>query len=44
MPDATVYTCARTFSANWVARFGIPSDIITDQGPEFTDKLWEICN
>ena len=42
--DATGNTCAGTFLANWVARFGIPSEITTDQSPQFTAKFWEICN
>ena len=43
MPDVTISNRARTFLANWVARFGIPSDITTNQGPQFTAKLWKIC-
>ena len=41
MPDATVKTCARAFLFNWVARFGVPTDISTDRGPQFTAHLWD---
>ena len=41
MPDATVKTCARAFLFNWVARFGVPVDISTDRGPQFTAHLWD---
>ena len=41
MPDATVKTCARAFLFNWVARFGVPADISTDRGPQFTEHLWD---
>ena len=41
MPDATVTSCARAFLSCWVARFGVPADITTDQGPQFTARLWE---
>ena len=40
MPDATVKTCARAFLFNWVARFGVPADISTDRGPQYTAHLW----
>ena len=42
MPDATVKTCARAFLFNWVARFGVPADISTDRGPQFTAHLWDM--
>ena len=41
MPDATVKTCARAFLFNWVARFGVPANISTDRGPQFTARLWD---
>ena len=31
---------ARAFIITWVARFGIPSDISSDRGPQFTSGLW----
>ena len=41
MPNATVKTCARAFLFNWVARFGVPADISTDRGPQFTAHFWD---
>ena len=31
---------ARAFIITWVARFGVPSDISSDLGPQFTPGLW----
>ena len=31
---------ARAFIANWISRFGAPSDISSDRGPQFTSQLW----
>jgi transposase InsO family protein len=31
---------ARAFIDNWVARFGLPGDISSDRGPQFTSQLW----
>ena len=28
------------FALNWVARFGVPSDITSDRGPQFTAGIW----
>ena len=28
------------FALNWVARFGVPSDITSDRGPQFTSEIW----
>ena len=33
-------TCAAIFLCGWIARFGIPSRVITDQGSQFTSALW----
>ena len=41
MPDATVKTCARASLFNWVARFGVPADILIDRDPQFTAHLWD---
>ena len=30
----------RAFALNWVARFGVPSDITSDRGPQFTAGVW----
>ena len=36
----TAQSCANALLRNWVARFGVPSTIITDQGRQFTSGLW----
>lgn len=33
-------TCARVFVSHWIARFGLPLDISSDRGPQFTSQLW----
>ncbi|XP_078482210.1 uncharacterized protein LOC144743104 [Ciona intestinalis] len=37
-------TCVRAFIFNWIARYGIPSDISSDQGPQFTSEFWKTFN
>ena len=32
----------QAFLTGWVARFGVPSTIVTDQGRQFESKLWEV--
>ncbi|GAA6075408.1 uncharacterized protein LOC113642761 [Tachysurus ichikawai] len=36
----TTAAVARAFIDTWVARFGTPSDISSDRGPQFTSELW----
>lgn len=40
MPDITAETTARHFLSGWVAQFGAPVVIITDQGPQFESQAW----
>lgn len=39
--DITAETCAKTLLDGWVARFGLPDTVISDQGAQFTSSLWE---
>lgn len=39
--DITAKECAEQFLIGWVARFGVPTDIISDRGRQFTSGLWE---
>ena len=35
---------ARAFIFNWISRFGVPQEMSSDRGPQFTSKLWSaIC-
>ena len=41
VPDATAATCARALMSNVIARFGVPSQIICDNGPAFASQLFQ---
>ena len=38
--DISARSCCEAFSHGWLARFGIPDEIITDQGAQFTGSMW----
>ncbi|KAK3701031.1 hypothetical protein RRG08_063284 [Elysia crispata] len=40
LPDAQASTCASALLYHWVARFGVPEDITSDRGRQFTSALW----
>jgi len=40
VPDATAKTCARALIDGWVARFGVPTSIVSDRGRQFCSLLW----
>ena len=42
--DMTAKSCARALLRHWVARFGLPSDVTTDRGRQFTSDLWTQMN
>ncbi|GFO32837.1 Gag Pol polyprotein [Plakobranchus ocellatus] len=44
LPDAQASTCATALLHHWVARFGIPEDITSDSGRQFTSALWTQLN
>ena len=45
MNDATAESCAKALLSGWIARFGVPVTIISDQGRQFESSLWrEIMN
>jgi len=43
--DLTATECADTFTAGWVACFGVPHTITSDRGTQFTSAVWQsMCN
>ena len=44
LPDAHASTCAAALVQHWIARFGVPEDITSDRGRQFTSVLWAECN
>lgn len=40
MADATATSCARALMSHHIAQFGVPTDISSDRGPQFTSNLW----
>ncbi|KFD71773.1 hypothetical protein M514_01674 [Trichuris suis] len=38
--EISARTVARTFLDNWIARFGVPARVTTDQGRQFNSELW----
>ena len=40
LTDMTAVICARAFLRHWVSRYGLPSDITSDRGRQFTSDLW----
>ena len=41
VPGHTASTAARVLFTHVIAVFGVPSRILSDQGPEFTGKVWD---
>ncbi|GFN87946.1 Pol polyprotein [Plakobranchus ocellatus] len=44
LPDAQASTCATALLHHWVARFGVPEDITSERGRQFTSALWTQLN
>ena len=42
--DMSAKTCARAFLRHWVSRYGLPSDVTSDRGRQFTSELWNQLN
>ena len=40
IPDSKTSTCVKALIRHWISRFGVPEDITTDRGPQFTSSLW----
>lgn len=41
LADTSTTTCARALVTHWISRFGMPLDITSDRGPQFTSNLWK---
>ena len=44
LPNAHASTCATAHLHHWIARFGVPEDITSDRGRQFTSSLWTQLN
>ena len=44
MAGCSTETCIKGFLRHWIARFGIPGDVTSDRGPQFTSELWTELN
>jgi hypothetical protein len=40
--DVSATSCADTFKATWVSRFGVLDCIASERGPQFTSAVWSI--
>ena len=41
MQDSTASSCAEALLHNWIARFGLPDNVTSDRGAQFTSELWK---
>ena len=45
MASTTAAACADALIGGWIARFGLPDQIVSDRGPQFTGAVWAaLCN
>ena len=40
LKDTSTTECARALISTWISRFGVPLDMTSDRGPQFTSGLW----
>ena len=41
LEDMTAKSCAKALVRQWVSRYGVPEDVTTDRGAQFTSDLWK---
>jgi transposase InsO family protein len=41
LSNITAAECAAAFCSTWVARYGVPAQITSDRGAQFSSKLWQ---
>ena len=41
MKDTCAKTCAQALASHWISRFGVPSEMSSDRGSQFTSVLWK---
>ena len=41
MEDITAESCVQALLHGWIARYGVPGDIVTDRGAQFKSSLWQ---
>ncbi len=45
LSSTTAADCAEALLAGWIQRFGVPSTITSDRGPQFTSAVWSaLCS
>ena len=40
LSDTTSSSCVHAFISQWIAHFGVPRDISSNRGPQFTSQIW----
>lgn len=40
LKDISTLTCARALVSQWISRFGLPAELSSDRGSQFTSELW----
>ena len=41
LSDTSAFACAQALITHWIARFGMPMDMSSDRGSQFTSYLWD---
>ena len=44
MAEIKAENCAKAFVRHWITRFGVPGDVTSDRGRQFTSNLWQGLN